>query len=131
VYQYADWANDLYQITPDQIIDTYKKPLAREERKVAPLDNILGTEVVRRGLIGLLLNYGKVIAEVGTTKFDFEGVFNPVAVQQDIVRAQEAFMQRKQRSDRQRRLNEMVEWFSIYHQDIAPKGIGNQQEGET
>ena len=100
LYRYVDWANDIYQITPDQIIDVYKKPLAREERKVAPIDNILGTEVDRKGLVGILLNYGDVIANVGTTQFIFEGVLDPVSVQQDIVHAQEAFMQTKVEDDR-------------------------------
>jgi hypothetical protein len=116
LYRYADWANDIYQITPDQIIDVYKKPLAREERKVAPIENILGTEVDRKGLIGILLNYGDVIANVGTTQFIFEGVLDPVTVQQDIVHAQETFLQQKSERDRSRRQSEMVELFDIYHE---------------
>jgi hypothetical protein len=120
LYRYVDWANDIYQITPDQIIDVYKKPLAREERKVAPIDNILGTEVDRKGLVGILLNYGDVIANVGTTQFIFEGVLDPVTVQQDIVHAQEAFLQTKVEDDRSRRQSEMVELFDIYHEKYAP-----------
>jgi hypothetical protein len=120
LYRYVDWANDIYQITPQQIIDVYKKPLAREERKVAPIENILGTEVDRKGLIGILLNYGDVIANVGTTQFTFEGVLDPVTVQQDIVHAQEAYLQGKIESDRARRQSEMVELFDIYHERYAP-----------
>jgi hypothetical protein len=120
LYRYVDWANDIYQITPQQIIDVYKKPLAREERKVAPIENILGTEVDRKGLVGILLNYGDVIANVGTTQFTFEGVLDPVTVQQDIVHAQEAYLQGRAESDRTRRQNEMVELFDIYHERYAP-----------
>jgi hypothetical protein len=120
LYRYVDWANDIYQITPQQIIDVYKKPLAREERKVAPIENILGTEVDRKGLVGILLNYGDVIANVGTTQFTFEGVLDPVTVQQDIVHAQEAYLQGKAESDRTRRQTEMVELFDIYHERYAP-----------
>jgi hypothetical protein len=127
LYRYVDWANDIYQITLDQIIDVYKKPLAREERKVAPIDNILGTEVDRKGLVGILLNYGDVIANVGTTQFIFEGVLDPVSVQQDIVHAQEAFMQTKVEDDRSRRQSEMVELFDIYHEKYAP---GDRQEAQ-
>jgi len=124
LYQYVDWINDIYQLTADQILDIYKKPLAREERKVAPLENILGTEVERKGLAGLLLNYGNVIASVGTTEFVFEGVFDPSGVQQDIVRYQEALFERKKTGDRQRRQQEMVEWLSAYHREV-----GQRQEG--
>jgi hypothetical protein len=118
-YQYVDWVNDLYQITPDQIIDINKKPLAREVRKVAPIVNILGTEVDRKGVLGLLLNYGDVIANVGTTQFVFQGVYDPVGVQQDIVNAQGELLRRKDESERQRRRSEMVELLDIYHDEFS------------
>lgn len=129
LYRYVDWANDIYQITPEQIIDVYKKPLAREERKVAPIENILGTEVDRKGLIGILLNYGDVIANVGTTQFIFEGVLDPVSVQQDILHAQEALLQQNVERDRARRQGEMVELIDIYHDKYA-SGDRDRQDPE-
>ncbi len=128
LYQYVDWVNDVYQLTADQILDIYKKPLAREERKVAPLENVLGTEVERKGLSGLLLNYGNVIASVGTTEFVFEGVFDPSGVQQDIVRYQEALFERKKTGDRQRRQEEMVEWLSAYHREVGQREAGRRSD---
>jgi len=115
-YRYVDWANDIYQITADQIVDINKKPLARELRKVAPLENILGTEVDRKGIVGILLNYGDVITNIGTTQFIFEGVYDPIGVQQDIVHAQEAYLQRKSERDQRQRQDEMVEMLDIYHE---------------
>lgn len=124
VYQFMDWANDLYQITADQILDVYKKPLARELRKIAPLENILGTQVKRKGIVGLLLNYGDVIAQVGTEEFSFEGVFEPNRVQQDIVRAQEALVERRRELERRQRRDELAEWFGVYHEE------SRQRQGE-
>jgi len=124
VYQFMDWANDLYQITGDQILDVYKKPLARELRKIAPLENILGTQVKRKGIVGLLLNYGDVIAQVGTEEFSFEGVFEPNRVQQDIVRAQEALVERRRELERRQRRAELAEWFGVYHEE------SRQRQGE-
>jgi len=129
IYRYVDWANDIYQITDEQIIDVYKKPLGRERRKVAPLENILGTEVDRKGLLGILLNYGDVVANVGTEQFTFEGVFDPVMVQQDIVHAQETLMQRRAERERAKRQEEMVELFDIYHDQYSPKQIDGENEG--
>jgi len=120
LYEFADWANDLYQITPTHIVAVHRKPLGRESRKVAPLENILGTEVDRRGPIGILLNYGDVVANVGTAAFTFEGVLNPSAAQQDIVRAQETLVDHRMETDRKRRQDEMVEWLAAYHQQTAP-----------
>jgi len=116
LYEYADWANDLYQITPTHIVSVHKKPLGRESRKVAPLENILGTQVDRRGPIGVLLNFGDVVANVGASTFVFEGVLNPSAAQQDIVRSQEALVDRRLEAERQRRQGEMVEWLAAYHE---------------
>ena len=129
LYQYADWANDLYQVTPDQIVDIHKKPLSSEVRKVAPLDNILGTEVDRKGLLGLLLNYGDVIANVGTTQFTFQGIYNPSGVQLDLVRSQEALFQRKKLAEKDRRRGEMVEWIDAYHREIVSRGGRKKSEG--
>jgi hypothetical protein len=119
LYRYVDWANDIYQISHQQILDIYKKPLGREERKVAPLENILGTEVDRKGLLGILLNYGDVVANVGTSQFIFEGVFDPVQVQQDIVHAQETLLHTRAERERTRRQSEMVELIDIYHERYA------------
>jgi hypothetical protein len=129
LYQYVDWANDLYQVTPDQIVDVHKRPLSSEVRKVAPLDNILGTEVDRKGLLGLLLNYGDVIANVGTTQFVFQGIYNPSGVQLDIVRSQEALFQRKKLAEKDRRRGEMVEWIDAYHREIVSRGGRKKSEG--
>jgi CRP-like cAMP-binding protein len=121
VYQYMDWVNDIYQITPTHIIDIYKKPLARELRKLAPLENILGTEVKRRGIFGLFLNYGDVIANVGTSEFIFEGVLSPNRIQQDIARAQEDFVESRRQGERDERREELAEWFSVYHETSEQK----------
>jgi hypothetical protein len=129
LYQYADWANDLYQVTPDQIVDVHKRPLSSEVRKVAPLENILGTEVDRKGLLGILFNYGDVIANVGTTQFVFQGIYNPSAVQLDIVRSQEALYARKKLAEKEKRRGEMVEWIDAYHREIVSRGGRRKGEG--
>ncbi|MCZ6529289.1 MAG: cyclic nucleotide-binding domain-containing protein [Chloroflexi bacterium] len=121
VYQYMDWVNDIYQISPTHIIDVYKKPLSRELRKLAPLENILGTEVKRRGIFGLILNYGDVIANVGTSEFVFEGVLSPNRIQQDIARAQETFLETRRQGERDERREELAEWFSVYHETTEQK----------
>jgi hypothetical protein len=121
LYQYVDWANDIYQVTPTQIVDITRKPLGTESREVAPLENILGTEVDRKGLAGLLLNYGTVTAMIGTAQFKFQGVFDPVGVQQDIVRAQEAILARKRDKESGQRREEMVELLRLYQKEIASR----------
>ncbi len=131
LYEYADWANDIYQVTPKHIVDVHKKPLAREVRKVAPLENILGTEVDRKGILGLLLNYGNVITNVGTEQFIFEGVFDPAGVQQDIVRALDAHMERQRQAEARQRREEMVEWLSVYHRQMSSRRAAGETDEES
>ncbi|MFP3855350.1 MAG: cyclic nucleotide-binding domain-containing protein [Anaerolineales bacterium] len=119
IYQFADWANDIYQVSPTHILDVYRKPLGRELRRAAPLENILSTEVDRRGIIGLVLDFGVVRVNVGAEQLDFEGVFHPRMVQQDIVRAQEAFMAKQRQSEEQQRRREMIEWLGAYHDEMT------------
>jgi hypothetical protein len=130
LYQYVDWANDIYQVTPTQIVDITRKPLGTESREVAPLENILGTEVDRKGLLGLVLNYGTVTATIGTADFKFQGVFDPVGVQQDIVRAQEAILSRKRETESGQRRDEMVELLRLYDKEIASRP-SRPEAGET
>lgn len=118
IYGYVDWSNDIFQVTADQIIDVYKKPLGREERRAAPLENILSTEYKRRGILGLLLNYGTVFIAVGGTKFDFEDVADPPTVQQDIVRRMTARKAKKSEGDAAADREKMAEWLAMYHRTV-------------
>ncbi len=131
LYRFADWANDIYQVSRTHVIDVYRKPLGRELRRAAPLENILSTEVDRRGIIGLLLDFGDVRVNVGAEQLDFEGVFHPNAVQQDVVRAQEAFLSRKREAEEQERKREMVEWLDVYHAEIASQKHERRQATDT
>ena len=130
-YQFADWANDVYQVSPTHIVDLYRKPLGRELRRAAPLENILSTEVDRRGIVGLLLDFGDVRINVGAEQLDFVGVFHPNSVQQDIVRAQEAFLARKREAEEEQRKREMVEWLGVYHDEIASQDKPSESDRDT
>lgn len=122
IYEFADWTNDVYQISSSHILSIHKKPLGDEERQVAALDNILGTEVDRRGVIGQLLNFGNVTINVGATQLTFEGVFHPIGAQQDIVRAQESLIQRKRGVELGQRRDEMIELMHLYDQRKSTPG---------
>ena len=86
-YQYINWSNDVFQVTPDQILDINKTPLGEVTSDIASLDNILHLEYERRGPLQVLFNYGNVFITIGGGKgMTFEDVFNPSAVQDDIER---------------------------------------------
>lgn len=119
VYGFLDWKNDLYQITPDQILDIYRVPFGDEERKSAPLENILSTNYQRNGFWGLLFNYGTVKIQVGNINFDFLNVANPPAVQQDIIKRVNVRQQKKREADTAAERDRMAEWLAMYHKTMS------------
>jgi len=116
LYEYVDWKNDIYMVTTDQIFDVNKKPLGAETRKSAPLANVLSLKYERPGLLGILLNFGTVVATVAGTEFRFEGVFDPVGVQNDIYRRQEMQKAKKAAAEEATKRAEMADWLLAYQQ---------------
>jgi hypothetical protein len=115
VYRVIDWSNDQFVVNAEQIIDLDRKPFGTETRNAAQLENILGTEYQRIGILGNIFNFGTVYITVGGTKFAFENVMDPAAVQSDINRR---FAARKARNEQQQIAKErerMAEWLATYH----------------
>jgi len=115
LYVYFDWSNDIYQLTPDQILDIKRKPLGEEIKKTAPLESILSLEHTRVGIIQLIFNYGNVIINVGQAQFIFSGVKNPDEVQQEIASNIEALRKKKEEVENVRERENMLDWLSSYH----------------
>ena len=116
LYIYVDWANDLYLVTSDQVVDIYRKPLGREVRKSAPLENILSVQYKRRGITSVIFNYGTVNVVVGDTQIDFVDVFNPAMVQQEITNRANQRIAKKKEADMADENKRMTDWLTAYHQ---------------
>jgi hypothetical protein len=115
VYRVMDWSNDQFIVNAEQIIDVDREPFGTEKRNAAQLENILGTEYQRIGILGNIFNFGTVYITVGGTKLAFENVLDPAAVQSDINRR---FAARKARNEQQQVAKErerMAEWLATYH----------------
>ena len=115
VYNYADWRNDIYRLTPEQVIDIDRKPLGRESRRTAPLDKILAVEYERRGLIPMLLNFGTVYIRVSTEVLTFDNVYQPSKVQEDVFRRMQAAAAAARERDIDEERERVARWFSVYH----------------
>lgn len=118
VYEYIDWSNDIFQVTPDQILDIDRKPLGREERKAASLESILSTEYRRIGPLQMLLNFGTVYISVPGVQMAFEDVFDPPAVQADIDRRRMLRQQQKKEAEIAAERERMAEWLVTYHRNV-------------
>ncbi len=129
LYQYIDWSNDIFQVTPEQILDIDKTPLGEMTSDIAALDNILSIEYARHGLWELLFNYGNVMITIGGGKqMIFEDVANPSAVQDDIERRRlERIAKREQdkaRAERER----IADWFAAYYNN--EQGIRSEEAAQ-
>jgi hypothetical protein len=121
VYEYMDWANDLYQVTPSQILAMHRKPLGDEERRSAALENILSLEYDRPSFLARMLDFGTVKATVGQVGFTFDEVSDPIHVQEDIFRRMEAKKKILAQSQRLRRRAEIADWIETYHHITRPE----------
>jgi hypothetical protein len=126
IYQYMDWTNDIFRVTGDQILDIDRTPFGTEERRAAPLDNILGTRYERLGFLGYILNFGTVYIDVGSAQFAFENVLDPAAVQSDIDRRRLARIAAKKETEKTTERNRMADWMAAYHQNV--ENIRREQE---
>ena len=116
-YNYLDWANDLYQLSPEYINELERKPLGEEIVNSAKLENILSIEHERGNLVRIILDFGTVAINVGDRQFTFNDVKNPGRVHQDIANYQEALNQRKREADGRRQRQQLAQWF-ITNSDI-------------
>ena len=128
VYRIMDWSNDKFIVNAEQIIDVDRKPFGTERRNAAQLENILGTEYQRIGLLGNIFNYGTVYITVGGTKLAFEDVLDPPSVQSDINRR---FAARKAKNELERVARErerMAEWLATYH--LNAEALRDEEESK-
>ncbi len=116
LYKFLDWSNDIYRVTPDKIIDSERKPLGDEVSKSAPLENIIGLDYERLGFLGVVLNFGNVVINVGTdNKFIFYGIHNPARAQRDIFNYMMARRMKKQQTDNAQEQERVSSYIAAYH----------------
>jgi CRP-like cAMP-binding protein len=135
VWEYIDWNNDIFKVTPDEIMDIDKTPLGTEERRAAQIENILSTEYKRVGLMGYLFNFGTVFISVGGTKLSFQDVLDPAGVQADINRRRMARIAKKNDDSANVERERMAVWLAAYHQNASefntsPTSAPQQQEDD-
>lgn len=125
LYQYDDWRNDIYVLTPDRIIDIDKKPLfLREERREASLGMVQDVRYVIPGFLANMLNTGNVVIETAAKEgsFTFDWVHDPRRVQQEIFAQLEAYREREREKERQARLEEVREILAAYRETDVQGG---------
>jgi hypothetical protein len=116
VYHVADWNNDIYMISKDDmLIDAEKKPFGEEISRTAPIKNIISLEHQRTGILRLMLNFGIVRVVVADATLVFYDVHNPAQVQQDIYYRQEQIKLRSEEAEMEQDREHISRWLRAYH----------------
>jgi len=118
-YVFADWANDLFQITDKYIIDLDRKPFGRETKRSALLENVLSLDYKRENILQRLFDFGTVAINVGDIQLDFEYVAHPISVQNELFERYNAIVKQNELEDAQRRRDDMVEFLAAYHEESS------------
>jgi membrane protein YdbS with pleckstrin-like domain len=127
-WESTDWANDLYIVTPDRIIDIEKKPLFfSEQRREANLGVIQDVDSNIPDPVARLFDYGDVIVKTAGAggDFTFEEVGNPRDVQREIFARMSQYKARQREEEEARRRREMAEWFSVYDELQRARGTNH------
>jgi len=120
LYRFVDWSNDIYRVTTEKIIDSERKPLGDEITKSAPLENIIGLDYERLGFLGVVLNFGNVIINIGTdNKFIFYGIHNPARAQRDIFNYMYERRRMKQQTDILQEQERVSNYIAAYHRQVS------------
>lgn len=131
IWEYIDWNNDIFKVTPEEIVDIDRTPLGTEERRAAQIENILSTEYKRVGLWGYLFNYGTVYIVVGGTKLSFQDVLDPAGVQADINRRRMARIAKRSEETANVERERMASWLVAYHQNRSefdiPENVSREE----
>jgi uncharacterized membrane protein YdbT with pleckstrin-like domain len=127
-YVFADWANDRYQVTDKYIIDLDRKPLGRETKRSALLENVLSLDYKRENIIQRLFDFGTVAINVGDIRLDFEHVAHPITVQNEIFERYNTAVKQKELDDAHRRRDDMVEFLAAYHEESTDETPNPESE---
>jgi uncharacterized membrane protein YdbT with pleckstrin-like domain len=74
------------------------------------------------GFIGRLFKLGKVVIQTAGAEgtLEWEYVYNPSAVAEDVSRRVRAFVMKQEEAHDLEQANVLAEWFALYHQTTHP-----------
>lgn len=112
LWEAEDYRNDLYILTPNNVVDIEKKPFGPEDRREASLGAINNVSF-ETTFISNLLGYGDVVLETagGGGKFTFDNVPNP----RDVVAQINTYYVEFKRQEKEKALNDTLDLLRHYH----------------
>ena len=103
LYRIVDWANDLYRVDGGLLLDVNRKPLGKEKtRRQAELSAIQNVMAEQKGLWANLFDFGdiRIVVPGSGGGILWEGMKNPVKVQERILRERRAWLDEAEEKER-------------------------------
>jgi hypothetical protein len=112
-WEWEDYRNDRYILTPEKVVDIEKKPFGPEDRREAGMGAVNNISL-QTTYVSNLLGYGDVVLTTagGGTPFTFCRVPQP----RDVVAKITEYNVRFKRADQNRSLNDMLGLLRHYHE---------------
>jgi len=124
-WQYEDWANDLYIVTNEKVIDIERKPFGfSEQRREASLDRIQNVVTEVPTFWSNFLNYGNVLIKTAAADegFTFDLVADPRRVQREIMRRLSVYRTSRQQSEASAQRAQQAYFLGVYHELMEEGG---------
>lgn len=118
-YYYENWANDVFQVTENQVVDIDRGPFGfTENRKTADLTNIQNVQAISPSFWATIFGYGRVVIDTAgaSAEIVFEDVTNPAEIQSEIFRRRDLLRQQQSARDAVTRREEMTLMLDVYQQ---------------
>ena len=119
LYNFDDWRNDIYQLTPRSVVDIDRAPLGFSvSRKEADLENVQNVRADQPSLFATFFGYGFVYIDTAgaSAEIVFENVHNPNRIQTEIFRQRELVTQRKRMGTEEQRRRELTLLLDVFKQ---------------
>ena len=129
----ADWANDVYILDKDQLIDIERKPLGLENKqRTAGMRQIVDLRLEVPSPLHYLLNFGNVFVQTAAQdgEFTFLNVRNPAGVMETIRRRLDQSRVDEERQAAKQRAQEFPDWLEVYSRlEKRRSDLENDEDG--
>ncbi|HEY6041501.1 MAG TPA: cyclic nucleotide-binding domain-containing protein [Anaerolineae bacterium] len=128
VYEWEDWRNDIYRLSPLRVIDIERKPFGIDEKSTtAFLENIQDVKVEMPTFLNSQFKYGDVLIYTAGAKepMTFHNVRGPREISMEIFKRMETAKIRKAERDESMRNRQLIDALVAYH-----RLVGRDQEKE-
>ncbi|GAC1428861.1 MAG: hypothetical protein NVSMB65_02210 [Chloroflexota bacterium] len=115
-WQIVDWANDLFVVTTERLIELERTPLLFEMRNVVQLRSVQDIVLSISTASGRLLDMGDLLVETGGGKsLIWRHLPHPERLQSLIFEQMEEQRRRERAREAEHLATTLSEWFSAYH----------------